>query len=161
ILLTTPESLAVLLTQPDSARLFANLARVVVDEVHALAPNKRGADLALSLERLVALAGAVRRIGLSATALPLDLAARWLAGVGRACAVVCAGPAEPPRFRIEPLPPDTRMLASLLDRLGRELPAHRAVLVFTNTRALAERVGWNLRRRLPALAEGIAVHHSA
>src|SRR5262249_25234063 len=55
ILLTTPESLAVLLTQPDSARLFANLARVVVDEVHALAPNKRGADLALSLERLVAL----------------------------------------------------------------------------------------------------------
>src|SRR5262249_40755681 len=64
ILFTTPESLAVLLTQSYSARLFANLRRVIVDEVHALAPNKRGADLALSLERLVTLAGEFRRVGL-------------------------------------------------------------------------------------------------
>ena len=68
VLLTTPESLAVLLSQPASVELFAGLRWVVLDELHALAPNKRGADLALSLERLTALAGeGLQRVGLSAT----------------------------------------------------------------------------------------------
>src|SRR5262249_33448805 len=87
ILLTTPESLAVLLSQPAACDLFADLRWVVVDEVHALAPSKRGADLALSLERLQALAGPeLQRIGLSATCAPLTEAARFLAGVERPCA---------------------------------------------------------------------------
>ena len=81
ILLTTPESVAVLLSQPMARQLFAGLRWVVVDEVHALAASKRGADLALSLERLTELAGGrLQRIGLSATATPLTEAARWLAG---------------------------------------------------------------------------------
>jgi len=81
ILLTTPESVAVLLSQPMSRQLFAGLRWVVVDEVHALAACKRGADFALSLERLTQLAeGRLQRIGLSATATPLSEAARWLVG---------------------------------------------------------------------------------
>src|SRR5262249_43385676 len=71
-LLTTPESLAVLLSQPAGAALFHDLRWVIVDEIHALAANKRGADLSLSLERLSALAGEqLQRIGLSATCAPL------------------------------------------------------------------------------------------
>jgi ATP-dependent Lhr-like helicase len=162
LLLTTPESLAVLLSQP-AASMLANLACVVVDEVHALAGNKRGADLALSLERLAALssAGEVRRVGLSATATPLEEAARWLAGAGRGCTIARAAEAPAPAVDLEPLPEGGRFLSSLVERLAEELPRHRAVLVFTNTRSLAERLSWGLRRRLPEWDTQIAVHHSA
>lgn len=163
ILFTTPESLAVMLTHPSCARLFANLGWIIVDEVHALASTKRGADLALSLERVTALATGLepRRLGLSATALPLDLTARWLAGPERECVIVRAPRESIPVLRIEPLPPDARFLTGLVDRLAREIPAHRAILVFTNTRALAERLGWSLRRKLPDLDSKVAVHHSS
>src|SRR5262245_53548796 len=80
LLLTTPESLAVLLSLGSTSGLLANVRWVVVDEVHALAGNKRGADLAVCLERLEALTEGktrLRRLGLSATATPLDTAARW------------------------------------------------------------------------------------
>src|SRR5262249_39814318 len=88
VLLSTPESLAVLLSQGPLHALLGSPRWVIVDEVHALAGNKRGADLAVSLERLFALAGEeVRRVGLSATATPLAEAARFLVGVGRSCAV--------------------------------------------------------------------------
>lgn len=162
ILLTTPESLAVLLSLGTSAVLFANLRWVVIDEVHALVGNKRGADLAVCLERLTRLAGdEPRRVGLSATATPLDTAARWLVGTDRPCTIVRAPESPPPTLVLEPLPDDRRFLATLADRLVSELPQYRAVLVFTNTRGLAERLAWVLRRRLPAWDEQIAVHHSA
>lgn len=162
LLLTTPESLAVLLSQTFAAQLFANLRWVVVDEVHALAGNKRGADLALSLERLAHLAPAgLRRVGLSATATPLDLAARYLVGRDRPCTIARTAQTPAPVLRLEPLPEGPRFLRGLIDRLLDELPRHRAVLVFTNTRGLAERLGWGLRRRLPAWDDLIAVHHSA
>ncbi|MFO0929358.1 MAG: DEAD/DEAH box helicase [Gemmataceae bacterium] len=162
VLLTTPESLAVLLSLGTSSVLFANLRWVVVDEVHALVGNKRGADLAVCLERLARLAGAEpRRVGLSATATPLDIAARWLVGTDRPCTVVRAPETPPPLLTLEPLPDDMTFLAALADRLVPELPKHRAVLVFTNTRGLAERLAWVLRRRLPAWDDRIAVHHSA
>jgi ATP-dependent Lhr-like helicase len=160
LLLTTPESLAVLLSHPSAAALFANVGWVIVDEVHALAGNKRGADLSLSLERLAA-GGEVRRVGLSATATPLDAAARWLVGRDRSCAVVRAPGTPPPALRLEPLPEGGKFFASLVERLAAELPRHRAVLVFANTRALAERLSWALRRRLPEWDGLIAVHHSA
>jgi ATP-dependent Lhr-like helicase len=84
ILLTTPESLAVLLSQPGMERMLGNVGWVVVDEVHALVGTKRGADLTLCLERLDAIAAIPpRRVGLSATATPLHEAARWLVGVDR------------------------------------------------------------------------------
>src|SRR5262245_11155069 len=160
VLLTTPESLAVLLSHPSAAALFANLGWVIVDEAHALAGNKRGADLSLSLERLAS-ANEVRRIGLSATATPLDAAARWLVGRDRTCTVVRAPGTPPPALRLEPLPEGGRFLASLVERLAAELPRHRAVLVFANTRSLTESLSWALRRRLPEWDALIAVHHSA
>ena len=163
LLLTTPESLALLLSHASCAQLLANLAWVVVDEVHALAGNKRGADLAVSLERLVALAPTmeVRRIGLSATAAPLAEAARYLVGANRSCTIARAPERSGLQLRLEPLPEGRRFLSGLVTRLMEELPRHRATLVFTNTRALAERVGWVLRRRLPDWNTAIAVHHSA
>ncbi len=158
VLLTTPESLALLLSQPTIAELFAGLRHVVVDEVHALAGNKRGADLAVCLERLPR---GVRRLGLSATATPLEVVARWLVGVERPCTIACAGDSSSPEISVEPLPEDERFLTALVERLAIELPRHRAVLIFTNTRALTERLAWALRRRLPQWDALIAVHHSA
>jgi ATP-dependent Lhr-like helicase len=162
VLLTTPESLSVLLSHGWSSQLFANLAWVVVDEVHALAGNKRGADLSLSLERLTALSTVhVRRVGLSATAAPLPEAARFLAGAGRDCSVARGPRPADPELTLEPLPEGGRFLSALVGRLASELPRHRAVLVFTNTRSLAERLSWSLRRKMPSWDALIAVHHSA
>lgn len=162
VLLTTPESLAVLLCQTTAADLFAGLRWVVVDELHALAPNKRGADLALSLERLTDLAGgALQRIGLSATSAPLDEAARYLVGADRPCAVGHVGDSAPLELTVEPLPETGRFLDNLLDRLQPELDANQTTLVFTNTRGLAERVLWALKRRRPTWLDQMAVHHSA
>ncbi len=162
ILLTTPESLAVLLSQSASSALLANLAWVIVDEVHALVGNKRGCDLALSLERLAAGSSvAVRRVGLSATATPLDIAARWLVGTDRNCTIARAPDTPAPRIVVEPLPDGVRFLSALVERLAFELPLHTSTLVFTNTRGLAERLAWQLRRTMPTWDDRIAVHHSA
>ena len=161
--LTTPESLAVLLCQPAALDLFRELRCVVIDEVHALAANKRGADLSLSLERLTALAGeGLQRIGLSATCAPLAEAAGFLAGTGRPCAVAQAADVAPLQLTIEPLEERRGgFVAQLLDRLGPELAANRTTLVFTNARGLAERLTWALRGRFPSWAEEIAAHHSS
>ncbi len=160
ILLTTPESVAVLLSQSKARQLFAELRWVVVDEVHALAASKRGADLSLSLERLTELSrGRLQRIGLSATATPLTEAARWLAGDN--CAIIRAGETTPLQLTIVPLQESGHFLANLVDQLMPELRANRATLVFTNNRRLAEQLNWALRRNLPQMQEQIAVHHSS
>jgi ATP-dependent Lhr-like helicase len=160
VLLTTPESVAVLLSQPLAARLFAALRWVVVDEVHALAACKRGADLALSLERLAHLArGGLQRIGLSATVTPLDEAARWL--TGGPCAMARAEEGTRLQLTIVPLEEDGHFLAQLVDRIKPEVLANRATLVFANTRRLAEQLAWALRRNVPELETQIAVHHSS
>ncbi|HEV3256586.1 MAG TPA: DEAD/DEAH box helicase [Gemmataceae bacterium] len=162
ILLTTPESLAVLLSRPEAAALFSDLRWVVVDEVHALAPTKRGAELSLSLERLADVAGSgLQRIGLSATCAPLREAARFLAGSERPCALAHVAQTTSLALTVEHLQDRGGFVAQLVDRLERELSGNGTTLVFTNTRGLAERLAWALRRRLPALAEQIAVHHSA
>jgi ATP-dependent Lhr-like helicase len=162
ILLTTPESLAVLLSQPFAAEFFRNLAWVVVDEVHALVGNKRGADLALSLERLTDLAiGSVQRIGLSATCAPLAEVAAFLVGADRACSVACVEDATPLTLTVEPIEPDGGFLPRLVERLTPELAANRTTLIFTNTRGLAERLTWALVRRFPEWTDQIAVHHSS
>jgi ATP-dependent Lhr-like helicase len=177
LFLTTPESLAVLLSQPTAADFFAGLRWVVVDEFHALVPNKRGADLALSLERLDALcspvAGPVQRVGLSATCAPLAIAARFLAGGHRTCRVAEVPESTPLQLTVEPLFPDegsessarngprTAFLTRLLDRLWPELELNWTTLIFTNVRGLAERLVWALRRRHPEWAEVVAVHHSS
>jgi ATP-dependent Lhr-like helicase len=164
ILLTTPESLALLLGQPAAAELFGGLRWVVVDEVHALAPNKRGADLALSLERLVSLADAEpQRVGLSATCAPPAEAAHFLVGAGRGCAVAQVADTAPLHLEVEPLPAPAGggFVGDLAGRLEPEVRGHRSTLIFADSRGLAERPSWALRRRCPDLDGQIAVHHSA
>jgi ATP-dependent Lhr-like helicase len=162
ILLTTPESLAVLLSQPERQHLFGRLRVVVVDEIHALAASKRGADLAVSLERLdVLAAGPVQRVGLSATATPLEEAARFLVGPGRPCAVAVAHDHSPLRLMITPLERTDSLVPHLAARLEPYLRSHRSSLIFANTRGLAERLAWSLRRRMPDWDGRIAVHHSS
>jgi ATP-dependent Lhr-like helicase len=162
ILLTTPESLAVLLSQPAVMPLLAELNTVVIDEVHALAGNKRGADLSLSLERLAEwVSSRLQRIGLSATCAPLTEAAQFLVGSARPCSIVQVAESAPLHLTVEPLAEDGVFLSQLIDRLEPELAVNRTTLIFTNTRALAERLSWGLRRRYRAWDRAIAVHHSA
>ena len=139
ILLTTPESLALLLSQPDAARLFAGLARVVVDEVHALAGSKRGDQLSLCLARLARLAPRHRRIALSATVEDPAAVARWL---GPETAIHHADPGPAPDIAILRDAGDPpwagqggRYAARAVIDLVR---AHRTTIVFINTRAQAE-----------------------
>jgi ATP-dependent Lhr-like helicase len=162
ILLTTPESLAIMLCQDRVRDLLCHVRYVVVDEIHALVENKRGADLSLSLERLEELAGTtIQRIGLSATCSPLREAARFLVGEGRACTVAAAGEPGALDLQIEPLPPHQGFWHSLVDRLEPELRKNRTTLIFTNVRSTTERLSWLLGRRYPHWADAIAVHHSA
>jgi ATP-dependent Lhr-like helicase len=162
IWLTTPESLAVVLSQPAAAEVFGSVRWVVVDEVHALAAKKRGADLSVSLERVGGLApGPVQRLGLSATCCPLTEAARFLAGVGRPCAIAEVPDQVPLQLTVEPLDTAHGFLNALLDRLRPELDRNRTTLIFTNTRGLAERLTWAVRRSYPTLADRIGIHHSS
>ncbi len=168
VLLTTPESLAVLLSQPRFQPHWSGLRWVVLDELHALVGSKRGADLSLGLERLERLAGSERhggrslqRVGMSATAAPLDETARFLAGVGRPCSIAFLADASPLEIAITPLTGEKRFLAELVERIAPLLPRQNSTLIFTNTRGLAERLAWTLRRQLPAWDQLIAVHHSA
>jgi Lhr-like helicase len=91
ILVTTPESLYILLTSRGGREMLRTVKTVIVDEIHALARDKRGSHLSLSLERLEALAGPFQRIGLSATQKPLSEVAKFLVGVGRECDLVDVG----------------------------------------------------------------------
>ncbi len=176
ILLTTPESLAVLLANPQAEQLFGNLRWIVVDEIHALAGNKRGADLALSLERLkprneyfkprdeYSNPAGPQRIGLSATCAPLPIMAQFLVGTGRPCAIAAVPDQSAIDLAVEPLQSDggnPGFMAGLLNRLNTEISVNQTTLIFTNTRALAERLTWALKRRFSATKHRIAVHHSS
>jgi ATP-dependent helicase Lhr and Lhr-like helicase len=168
ILLTTPESLAVLLSQPAARAKLRELRWVVVDEVHSLAAGKRGADLALSLERLEAwVEQPLQRVGLSATCTPLDEAARFLVGATRSCTIAQVPDAAPIDLAVEPLPltDETGLPVSfmnrLLNRLHDEITQRRTTLIFANARSLAERIARALTQRYPDRADEIAVHHGS
>jgi len=139
ILLTTPESLALMLSYPEAPAIFAGLGRVILDEIHALAESKRGDQLALCLARLETLAPGMRRVGLSATVEDPPALARFLGGAAR---VLEADPGPEPEVVIleTPEPPPWagqggRYAARAVMALVR---AHRTTLVFINTRAQAE-----------------------
>jgi ATP-dependent Lhr-like helicase len=162
ILLTTPESLAVLLTQRRTAEVLGGVRTVVVDEVHALAGSRRGADLSLSLERLDDLVGGgLQRIGLSAACAPVAVAARFLVGACRPCTIAQAPETASLHLEVEPLSEEGGLCQRLVTRLAPELEASRTTLVFTNARGLAERLSWALRQRFPEWDKQIAVHHSS
>ncbi|MGY3027877.1 ATP-dependent Lhr-like helicase [Pseudomonas lurida] len=166
ILVTTPESLYVLLGSDSGRQMLANTRTVIVDEIHAIAAGKRGSHLALSLERLQHLcAGPLMRIGLSATQKPIDAVSRFLVGSGRTCAIVDIGHARPRNLDIEVPPvPLSAVMANdvwerVYDRLAELAREHRTTLVFVNTRRLAERLARHLSERLGKSA--VAAHHGS
>jgi ATP-dependent helicase Lhr and Lhr-like helicase len=162
IVVTTPESLYILLGSQSGRAMLATTRTVIVDEIHAVAGTKRGSHLALSLERLQALTGnGLRRVGLSATQKPIEEVARFLVGMrsvdaaGNAdCKIVDSGHVRERDLALEV--PDSPLEAvmsnevwtQVYDRLAQLIRAHRTTLVFVNTRRLAERVSRHLSERL-------------
>jgi ATP-dependent helicase Lhr and Lhr-like helicase len=171
LLITTPESLSLLLSQSAWRDHWRGLRHIIVDEVHGLVPTKRGADLSVSLERLAARSDVDPcRIGLSATCRPAEPVARFLVGTGRECRVIEAptpGGTPPLALEVESLikadeaPERSLTYRRLLRRLGQVLGRNRTTVIFANTRALTERLTHDLRRARGQTPEAIAAHHSA
>ncbi len=174
ILITTPESLSLLLSQETWRPIWCGLDHVIVDEIHALAPTKRGADLAVSLERLASYcASDPIRIGLSATCSAGEHAARFLAGQSRSCRVIKALPPRgtpPIQIAVDSLispgegPHRGLSYRRLLKRLSRSITDNRTTVIFANTRAFAEKLTHDLRQE-PLFSSGreplVVAHHSA
>ncbi len=163
ILVTTPESLYILLTAEKSREMLRTVRTVIVDEIHAVADDKRGAHLALSLARLDALAETKpQRIGLSATVKPIEEVAQFLAPDAR---IVNVGhrremelAVEIPRDELGPVA-SNEMWGEIYDRVAQLILAHRTTLVFVNTRRLSERVAHALAERLGENA--VLPHHGS
>ncbi len=167
IVVTTPESLYILLGSESGRKMLATTRTVIVDEIHALAPNKRGAHLALSLERLQNLCGGkLQRIGLSATQKPIETVARFLVGAGAAdCEIVDAGHIRGRDLALEvPSSPLEAVMSAevwtqVYERIATLAQEHRTTLVFVNTRRMAERVARQLSDRLGE--EHVTAHHGS
>ena len=167
LLVTTPESLYLYLTAARSRATLATVQTVIVDEIHALARDKRGSHLTLSLERLQAVTERPPlRIGLSATVKPAETAARLLVGAGEPLAsVVDSGHRRRLDLTLEL--PDGELEASMpgdqfgeiLDSIAAQVAEHRTTLVFVNTRKLSERVAHQLGERLGQ--DQVAAHHGS
>jgi len=187
ILVTTPESLYILLTAGKSREHLRRVRTVIVDEIHAVADDKRGAHLALSLERLDALvtgenrlspgqfltgfATPPQRIGLSATQNPIELAAAFLTGVHekpearKPATIIQVGQRRELDIAIE-VPSDelssvtnTGMWSEIFDKLAAHAQNHRSTLVFVNTRRLVEKIAFELAGRIGP--EHVAAHHGS
>ncbi len=167
VLLTTPESLSLLLSYPESATIFASLRHVVIDEIHALAASKRGDLLALALARLQVLAPAMRRIGLSATLADPEGFCGWIAPGGdiASVAMVAGEAGAPPQVSIllpqgERIPWSGHAASWAIPQIYELIQRHRTTLIFTNTRFLAEytfRLLWDVNdANLP-----IGIHHGS
>lgn len=166
ILVTTPESLYVLLGSDSGRKMLQTTRTVIVDEIHAIAASKRGSHLALSLERLQALCTQpLMRIGLSATQKPIEAVSRFLVGRDRPCEIIDIGHARPRDLGIEVPPvPLTAVMSNdvwqlVYDRLAALAREHRTTLIFVNTRRLAERLSRHLSDRLGK--EAVAAHHGS
>lgn len=191
ILVTTPESLTLLLSQPNWIPALRSVRFLIVDELHALAENKRGSLQMVAAERLeevtndqwsVKSAGEstisahssrvthhspLVRVGLSATVAPLETVAAFLVGPGRDCVIATAESTRPARIEVfSPLrrqayPPAGYTATRVLKELGALLVGRRTTLIFTNTRSGAETIGLRLKQLLPELSDLIEVHHAS
>jgi ATP-dependent Lhr-like helicase len=173
IVVTTPESLYILLGSESGRRMLATTRTVIVDEIHVMAGSKRGAHLALTLERLESLAGRkLTRVGLSATQKPIEDVARFLVGTrnlsadGSAdCTIIDAGHVRERDLQLEiPAAPLEAVMSGevwvqLYDRLAELVSEHRTTLVFVNTRRQAERIARHLAERLGV--EQVTAHHGS
>lgn len=167
ILVTTPESLYILLTADKSREMLESVETVIVDEIHAVADDKRGAHLTLTLERLAKLTKAPpNRVGLSATQNPIELVAEFLTGgSGSKPVIVNVGHRRTMDLAIEvpamPLAPvaSQEFSAENFDRLAKLVQEHRSTLIFVNTRKQAERISMQLASRLGE--DAVACHHGS
>lgn len=178
ILITTPESLYLMLTARRSRELLRGVETVIIDELHALMRDKRGSHLALSLARLDAVAPRPQRVGLSATVHPIEQAARFLSGHGawdassrsvdvsrRPASIIDAGHRRSLELSIEVPSTDLGAVATneqwaeIYDTLAKRIEEHRTTLVFVNTRRQAERVAHHLGERLGE--EKVSAHHGS
>jgi ATP-dependent Lhr-like helicase len=167
ILITTPESLYILLTAEKSRAFLAGAETVIVDEIHAVAEDKRGTHLALSLERLDALAGrTLQRIGLSATQRPIDEVGRLLVGSGRPAPTI-ADVGHRRALDLSIWVPDMvlgavashELWTEVYEKIAALTAEHHTTIVFVNTRRLVERVAHALEERL---GEGrVVAHHGS
>ncbi|HEY3733951.1 MAG TPA: DEAD/DEAH box helicase [Streptosporangiaceae bacterium] len=174
-LVTTPESLYLLVTAERSRAMLRSVRTVIVDEIHAVAGNKRGSHLAITLERLAHLAdGPLQRVGLSATQRPIETVARLLVGAGPdrsaadgspRCSIVDSGHRRELDLTLE-LPddelaavPSAEQMAQILDLIAAQVGQHKTTLVFVNTRRMAERMAHQLGERLGE--DQVAAHHGS
>src|SRR6201988_4098424 len=167
ILVTTPESLYILLTAAKSREILKSVETVIVDEIHAVADDKRGSHLALSLERLNQLTGKrLTRIGLSATQKPIETVAHFLTGSDSSDPVVVQIghrrqmdlAVEVPASELGPVA-SNEMWAEIYDRIATLSIQHRSTLIFVNPRRLAERMSHHLAERIGS--DAIAAHHGS
>jgi ATP-dependent Lhr-like helicase len=173
IVVTTPESLYILMGSESGRRMLSSTRTVIVDEIHAMAGTKRGVHLALTLERLEALAGRrLTRVGLSATQKPIEEVARFLVGAGGLlpdgspdCTIVDTGHVRDRDLQLEiPSAPLESVMSGevwkeIYDRLAELVSEHRTTLVFVNTRRQSERIARHLSERLGE--EHVAAHHGS
>ncbi|MEX2373202.1 MAG: DEAD/DEAH box helicase, partial [Dehalococcoidia bacterium] len=172
ILITTPESLYLMVTSERARLALRDVRTVIVDEIHALARDRRGTHLALTLERLDQIVRThgerpqpPQRVGLSATQRPIEEVARFLVGVGRTCEVLDLGHqrdlelhVEVPPSDLEAVPPKEQM-GEVYSRLAELVADHKTTLIFVNTRAQSERVAHHLAERLGE--DAVASHHGS
>jgi len=168
ILITTPESLAIMLCSPKFREHLKGVEWCIIDEIHALAENKRGVHLSLSMERLQRLAGHMCRVGLSATVAPLDSIAHYLVGTSRDCQIIEINFLKNLDFKV--MSPISNLidtthndahhaLYNLMDSLISE---SKTTLIFTNTRSATERVVDTLKNKFPGKYDGkIGAHHGS
>ena len=162
ILITTPESLALLLTTTRGRQALATVETLILDEVHAVVANRRGVQLMTSVERLAAVAGEFQRIALSATVKPLETVAAWIGGYlpggsARAVQVVTGQEEKTIEFRVR-FPEDARNAAAngkkiwepLSESFRTLIEANRSTLFFTNSRRLAEKLTLKVNEDQPA-----------
>ena len=166
IVVTTPESLFILLTSESGREMLATVHTVIIDEIHALAGNKRGAHLMLSLERLSALCiKPPVRIGISATQKPIETMAKYLCGEEEFCNIIDTGHVRQRDLEIEV--PDSpleavmanEVWAEIYQQLEEQVNQHSTTLIFVNTRRLAERAAHHLAERLGD--DAVTAHHGS
>ena len=173
IVVTTPESLYILLGSDSGRKMLATTRTVIVDEIHAMVGGKRGLHLALSLERLESLAGRkLTRVGLSATQKPIEAVARFLVGSNQVgsdgqadCAIIDSGHVRDRDLQVEiPAAPLEAVMSGevwtqVYDRLAELVSEHRTTLIFVNTRRHSERIARHLSERVGK--EFVTAHHGS
>ena len=168
ILVTTPESLALILTSPKFRDKLKDVRYFIVDEVHSLAENKRGVHLSLSIERLHELVGEFTKIGLSATAEPIEEIAKFVVGNNRKCKIAKIDSTKKMDLKVLcPLPDLINTTFeethnAMYDIMHKLIQDHKTTLIFTNTRSATERVVHYLKDKFPKhYTENIGAHHGS